>query len=205
MAPGKKPGKSRKRPSSQRHPADPPTNAADRRDRMIGNAQYKMGEAEFFLGKLRSLDMPPKLEVSKEFHYYFSAFLSAARTPLEILRGQKSNPWIEGELASLPDRDQDLYTAFVELRNFSAHVEYVGPKEEIKMVPGFEAARREPRSSTGGSVKMPRMPGIPPTEVGFIGYKLQINGIDYPALECCENYLSLVKKLIEHRVQMPGW
>ena len=82
---------------------------AAERNRRIEDANYKIGEAQFFLKELMSRERSRKLDSSTEFHYCFSAFLSASRSALQILCDRVDWSWIEAELASCDPGEGQIY------------------------------------------------------------------------------------------------
>jgi len=175
------------------------------RQQKIEDARYKIEESEFFLGKLKSYDSSPRLEASQEFQYYFSAFLSAARSPLQILCLGYGWQWVDRWIASASPVDQELYRVFRTLRNISVHFRKIGPSIEVEMVPDSEVRADPSLRRSGGFIYMPRMAGTPPTAIRVTQYNLKIRGTDEKATVCCEAYLDLVRRLVDHREQIQSW
>jgi hypothetical protein len=173
---------------------------------MITRARDKVGEAEFFLVKMRSLDRSPNLETAREFQYYFSAFLSASRSPLQILCPDSSQwEWATAEKQTWPADEQTLYDAFKDFRDVSIHIEKVEAGFKVAMVPEWEVPQRHRRTSAPYGSYTPRLPGNPPPQVGLASYSLSVGGIETDALDCCTRYIGLIQRLVNHREGMSSW
>ena len=113
------------------------------RDRMLADANYKVDEAGFFLIHLRSRERSTDLNSSTEFHYYFSAFLSAARSALQLLFDGPTWNWVSAELANCTPGERETYKAFTDLRDANVHRDVAAGKatEMIEMVPERSVAQ----------------------------------------------------------------
>jgi hypothetical protein len=175
------------------------------REKMIANAHYKLEEAEFFLEKLAALNRSRRLETCREFHFYFSAFLSAARSPLQILCPNGPDwGWVDAIVKALPSEDEELFTTFRRLRNQSIHVKWVGPEMTVEIVRESELPPGQ-RGRPAGFIYIPEFPAGSSPPVGITTYTLEVNGMAKPAVECCRKYLDLVKGMVDHRGQMAIW
>ena len=100
----------------------------------IETVEYKLGEADYFLEKMRehharivetirhAPEIMPRPEDFLAFKYVLSAFLAAATTLEGYLYGalrRRYHPWLAGKL------DNPLFHAFRHARNFEQHQETV--------------------------------------------------------------------------------
>jgi hypothetical protein len=173
-------------------------NALDRPTRMHENAMAKLAEAQYHLGKMKELDGSPQLPIASEFNNLLSAFVSAARTAVDIFRGKRSKPWIPDLLANdIPAKQ--LFDLFEAMRGESQHVKPLETSAQVKRMPLEQLPPRHRERELRGRVSMPRLPGTAPTEYDVARYTIQVGETEYPAIEYCEKYLSLAQFLIDRR------
>jgi hypothetical protein len=171
---------------------------------MIEDARYRIDNAEFFLGKMRSLDRSPNIETTREFQCYFSAFLMLARAPLQILCLGDDWTWVNEEVARWDADRRVLYKLLSELRNATIHVGKAEAEVAIEMVAEAELPQRH-RNPTAPRVYMTLLPGQTPPKIGVATYNLRIGNDRRNALECCTTYLELVRCLVDRREGMAAW
>ena len=164
-------------------------------------AHYKLDEADFFLSKLQEITMDPQIDASgRQFGWYLSAFLSAARSPLQILANVNEKAfwiWVDREIKKLTREEQAIYKTLSKFRNLSVHHEGKAEADStIKFVPEWELSYR-PRSPFQGFVFSPQLPGIPSPKIGIRKFTIKIDGKVKPALECCSKYRQIVGQLVE--------
>jgi hypothetical protein len=175
------------------------------RQKMLEDARAMLGAAGFFLSRMRALDGSPNLETDREFHYHFWAFLAMARSSLQILCPcQRDWAWAIREVASKGPGVTRLYQVLTDLRDRVVHVEKVVTQVDVEFVP--EAALRPIHRPRGvGLVRMPTLPGTPPTTHGVNRYKIHVGPDLKDAVECCTRYLDLMRHLVDHREGMATW
>lgn len=168
---------------------------------MIEDARSKLDDAEFFLGRMRSLDRSPNTETARESQRYFSAFLLLARAPLQILSPSGDWAWVNEEVAKRDDDIRAIYKQFTDLRNVTIHVGKAEADVAIEWVTGEELPQRY-RSRTTPRVYMTRLPEQTAPKIGIAVYSLRVGDDRRNALECCATYLGLVRILVELRESM---
>jgi hypothetical protein len=178
------------------------------RDVAIAAAQGRVDEAAFFLAKLREAEAHPHLdEAERQFGWYLSAFLSAARSVLQVISGfegslkgsDKDDDWAWAEQAKKgwATDDLELFRSLRDLRNLTVHQGGGGANSTIEFVPEWELPFRS-RNLLGGYVFISQMPGVPPPRLGVKRFALRVGGRSLPALECVSKYLRLVNLMLDH-------
>lgn len=87
---------------------------------MIEATQKKLREARFFLAQLEHEQYNAGLNPSEAVEYYFSAFLSAARSVTFVLEAEEPDKYSEWSPAwrnTRPEADKDLLGRFTSARN----------------------------------------------------------------------------------------
>jgi hypothetical protein len=87
---------------------------------VIPSTTKKLREARFFMAKLEHETTPLDPSHTEEAEFYFSAFLSAARSVTFVLKAEeleKYAAWSPGWLASRSAREQSLLRRFTNARN----------------------------------------------------------------------------------------
>jgi hypothetical protein len=173
-------------------------------------AQGKVDEATFFLAKLREAEAHPHLdEAERQFGWYLSAFLSAARSVLQVisgfegsLKGSDKDDWTWAEQAKQDwaTDDLELFRSLSDLRNLTVHQGRGGADstiDTIEFVPEWGPPFRS-RNPLGGYVFISQPPGEPPPRLGVKRFALKVGGRSLPALECVWKYLGLVNLMLDH-------
>jgi hypothetical protein len=166
-------------------------------------SQSKSNEAAFFIGKMREVESSSHhdLTVSEvHFGYYLSAFLSAARSVLQILgddRGENRWPAINALISSWTPEEQTLERTLTNARDVTVHRGQGVADSTVEMVPESEIPRA-PRHPFDGYVIISRPPGIPEPRIGVRTFTILINGKDEQAVSCCLKYLDLINRIIAH-------
>jgi hypothetical protein len=177
------------------------------RRQMMEDARSKLEDAEFFLGKMQSLDGSPNLETHRDFQRNFSAFLLLARAPLQILCPSGNWSWVNSEMGKWSAGQKDLNKLLVDLRNRTIHVGRAEAEVGIQTVPEHELSHRHraPAQPEGRVFYMTGMPGSPRPQIGVRTYTLQVGPDRRGAVECCREYLNLVRGLVDYRDGMTSW
>src|SRR5947209_3348540 len=99
----------------------------NQREAVVAAAQRKVEEADFFLAKLREAEAHPHLdEAERQFGWYLSAFLSAARSVLQVtsryegsLKGSVKDDWAWAEHVKKgwAADELELFRSLKDLRN----------------------------------------------------------------------------------------
>jgi hypothetical protein len=173
---------------------------------MLSHAREKLDEAEFFLGRLRETQSSqPSCRDPRQFGWYLSAFLTSARSGLQILCPKAIDApwkWIGAVEKKWPRRERNIFSRLTRLRNISVHEEPVKPGSEIDFLSEFELSSRypsRPRHPLEGYVIVGRVPGSTPVRVGVTTFLLDIAGRKVPAVDCSTKYLELVRRLVDNR------
>lgn len=176
------------------------------RDEMISAARSKIEESSFFLSKLREVaDSSQSSEHIRHFGYYLSAFLSAARSAVQVLcqKGFTSAwTWTEPLIQSWSQRERTLHREVIDYRDMSVHVRPVEPGTQVEFMPlpnVLSRSRTRSGMSHSGAVFLTGLPSTPLPAVGLLRFFLEVDGKDEPAIECCESYLELVTRLVDER------
>jgi hypothetical protein len=155
-------------------------------------------EARFFMSKLREVEQESHHNLSDtrlHFKYYLSEFLAAATSVPQVLHEAVGWPPIDAFRKSWPADEQKLERTLKKSRDLSVHYAESSADSTVQCVPESELPRRD-AYPLGGSTFSPRPPGVPETRIGVRRFSIKIDGQDRDAMECCQNYLGLIGRLI---------
>jgi hypothetical protein len=165
-----------------------------------------LDEAAFFLAKPSDAEAHPHLdEAERQFGYYLSAFLSAARSALQVVSGFEGSSkgkdgddwtWAEQAKRGWAADDLELYRALTGLRNLSVHEGKGGADSTVEFVTESELPFR-PRGSLDGYVFISQPVGEPPPRFGVKRFVLKIGQTSVPAREGVAKYLGLVRLMLD--------
>jgi hypothetical protein len=176
-------------------------------DGLITAARGKIEEARVLLQKLHeSQDAYVARNDPMEFRLCLSAFLTAARSILQVLcpdQIQGAWNWVIPAVSAVAGGDPRIrkrYDVLKAMRNQSVHAGPVDPSCTTKFLTDLEISTQfpgRPRNAAYESVMISRMPGQEPTRQGVTFF--EIDGQKEPAVECCSKYLKLLTQLVDYR------
>lgn len=166
---------------------------------MIEATQDKLAEAHFFLGKLvqekEERQQPVRTE-RKEFWYYVSAFLSAARSVLWVLQSEEReryDAWHATWDDRLTEADHELLKLTTEQRNAAVKRGVVKMTAVSEKVP----LRDSEHPIYGLHIFAPPAtpPPWPPWTVRDVHY-FEVDGRKDEVIATCEAYFELLTKIV---------
>lgn len=157
----------------------------------------KLREAEFFLRLMATVDRAGGFASDPEAaEFYFSAFVSAARSVGLILKAERTaewNAWIGPWEARLTDAERAMRKFFVETRNT---VQKVGPPGMIIHISGTSAYEFRMADSPHGGNSPPvdpatKKPMFPTHRKSLIARP------EVPFTEACQPFFDLTRRMVE--------
>jgi hypothetical protein len=168
-------------------------------DQAIDAAKDKLGEARYFLGHMEKIEkwsFENLADAERYFGYESNAFLSAARSVLQVLSAGIGF-WapIDAVRSTWNADEQKLERTLTNSRNLNVHYGKEVAESCIESVPHSELPSRPP-DPFAGYVFIARLPGTPEPRRGVRRFAIEIDGQDRPAVECCRDYLGLMEHIV---------
>jgi len=181
--------------------------AAEGTIKFMSKKQKKISEAAYFYSKMLTVR-----NNAEYFHYELSAFLSAARSPLQYtydeVKGTTNQGWYDNKIINSP-----ILQFFKDKRDINVHVEPIQTNQNLDLK-AFDpvyvsdavdvAILRQDGSVVERDVK-PESTPIKSSELGTATLVMRYDFSDWTGQEdvfsLCKNYLDEVKKFVEEGIQ----
>jgi hypothetical protein len=172
---------------------------------MIEATRRKLGEARFFYQHLVNERQQKTLRHNPDaFRYYFSAFISAARSVLLVLHAEEKDKWVAWEpkwRGKRSDEEEKLIKLTSKLRNLE--VKYTGANPTVELE---EVALDELLSANFGDRQHPAyrvqlfnlsaMPGVSPPKTTRPAHYFEDKDGKEEVTALCQRYLEFLEKVV---------
>ena len=163
----------------------------------IAKTQKKLREARFFLSSMSAAARSTRLD-EENFEFFLSAFLSAARSVLDVIRVEGKRhykAWYGGWKANLSGEERDLLQFINGQRIATVHQEGVEVQTEIEFVPITRVEFRGRHPAYGIGWFMP--PGVPLPQIGRAVHYFERDESRQHVIETCSGYVAILQKLVQ--------
>jgi len=175
---------------------------------MVPETQRKLREAQFFYRHLLDERQQTVRHNAEAFGYYYSAFLSAARSVPWVLQNEepeKYRAWRSGWEAQLGPEDRKLLKLTNELRIAETKRDGAKPIVELEAIPIAQilGARPEHHPSRTMQLGTPATltgvvpPGVPEAKVGRWVHYVEDEDGRTEVTAMCKRYLDYLEKLVQ--------
>ncbi|MGH9960113.1 MAG: hypothetical protein ACREBC_23825 [Pyrinomonadaceae bacterium] len=165
----------------------------------IDASRHKLREAQFFLAHLARVAKQTFPANAEEFHFYLSAFLSAARSVTFVLQFEEAatyKSWFSQWQTNQTTEDRDLLQRFNDQRVNVVHHAGADTSESTEFVPIAEVQIGGPGQPVYAFF-WPGVPGTPPPQVARRLYTIRLSNSESEVIVACRRYLGLLEKLVE--------
>lgn len=162
----------------------------------IESTKFKLAEAEFFYGKIAELGRRTAVHEPAAFRFYFSAFLSAARSVTFVLQAEAKeqyDAWFPAWLSALPADQAALLESFNAERVAAIHKLGARIEQGTEAVPfnqWLAAAAQEGVQVFGNF-------GAAPPDVERLTWFFRFDGVEIEAVESARKYLDTIQQLVK--------
>jgi hypothetical protein len=161
---------------------------------LVKATQRKLGEAKFFHGLLvREREKAVRNE-PEAFEYYLSAFLSAARSVVYLVRENRGE-WFDTWLGGRPKKDNDFLLSMKILRDDEVHHGGAKTTVEMEWIPVVELQTRG-RDHPAYGFYATWLPGTEPPKLGRPTHYLEFGG-QQDVIATCKRCIDVLEELVQ--------
>jgi len=163
----------------------------------IGATRSKLAEAQFFYAKLADAGRRVFAAEPEAFHYYLSAFLSAARSvgyALQAEQKEKYDAWYPSWEASLPQEQLALLRNFNRERVAAVHKRGAKVSHQVIPMPGSEYLAAA--SLEGIDIEISGPLGVPLPEFRKVVRTFSFEEAEPEVVQAAGKYLDVVARIV---------
>ena len=163
----------------------------------LNATKFKLAEAQFFYFKLSDADSRVVVREPEAFHFYLSAFLSAARSvtfALQAEHKERYDAWFPAWKKALSNDQTSLLTNFNDERIAAVHQKGARVTQGEELISGAEYLAAA--SLEGVHVEVSGPLGVPLPTFRKLAMSFSFDGAAAEVIQSAATYLDLVQKLV---------